>query len=266
MSGSDRRVVEEPAGTLPEGASHRLHRAGRWISKVFVRLPFRVRIHRADKVPRSGGVVLVANHSSMVDGPLLIGMLPRSASFLIKQEMFRGALGWFLRRIGQLPIRRGEVNREPLLAAVRLLRAGGIVGVFPEGTRGDGPVGDAQHGAAWLARTSGACLLPVACRGTRSPEGWRRRFLPRVDVLFGDPVALPDARGRAGLNAATERVRAELVELVAELDALSGATGRPGGATTSRASGAPPVSSGEDAATAGTAERTGGDEAGGNRA
>lgn len=263
MSGSDRQAVEEPAGTLPEGASHRLHRVGRWISKVFVRLPFRVRIHRADKVPRSGGVVLVANHSSMVDGPLLIGMLPRSASFLIKQEMFRGALGWFLRRIGQLPIRRGEVNREPLLAAVRLLRAGGIVGVFPEGTRGDGPVGDAQHGAAWLARTSGACLLPVACRGTRRPEGRRRRFLPRVDVLFGDPVALPEARGRAGLNAATERVRAELVELVAELDALSGATGRAGRA--------PAASSGEsaeraaDTATDGTAERTGGDETGGNQ-
>lgn len=263
MSGSIRKAVDEPAGTLPEGASHRLHRVGRWISKFLVRLPFRVRIHRAGKVPRSGGVVLVANHSSMVDGPLLLGMLPRSASFLIKQEMFRGALGWFLRRIGQLSIRRGEVNREPLLAAVRLLRAGGIVGVFPEGTRGDGPVGDAQHGAAWLARTSGACLLPVACRGTRRPEGRRRRFLPRVDVLFGDPVSLPDARGKAGLNAATERVRAELVELVAELDALSGATGHAGRA--------PAASSGEsaeraaDTATDGTAERTGGDETGGNQ-
>ncbi len=244
-------ATEVAAGTLPEGASHRVHAFGQWISTVFVRLPFRVRIHRAAKIPRSGGVVLVANHSSMIDGPLLFGMLSRSAVFLIKHEMFRGPLGWFLRKIGQLPIRRGEIDRTPLMTAVRLLRAGGLVGVFPEGTRGDGSVANAQHGAAWLARTSGACLLPVACRGTRRPEGRRRRFLPRVDVLFGDPVTLPDARGKAGLNAATERVQAELVDLVAELEALHGDAGRP---------------SGEDTGTAGTAEQTGGDDVRGNQA
>jgi 1-acyl-sn-glycerol-3-phosphate acyltransferase len=206
--------------TLPDGASQGLHSTGQWISKVFVRLPYRMRIHHAERVPRSGAVVLVANHSSMVDGPLLFGMLQRSAVFLIKYEMFRGPLGWFLRKIGQLPVRRGEPDRTPLLAAVRILRAGGLVGVFPEGTRGDGAVTNAQHGAAWLARTSGARVVPVACRGTRRPEGRGRRLLPRVDVLFGEPVTLPETKGRAGLTAATERVRTELVGLIAELDGL----------------------------------------------
>lgn len=212
--------------TLPEGGSRALHRVGQWISTVFVRLPYRVRIHQAEKVPRAGGVVLVSNHSSMVDGPLLFGMLSRPVVFLIKYEMFRGPLGWFLRKIGQIPIRRGEVDRTPLLAAVRVLRAGGLVGVFPEGTRGDGAVASAQHGAAWLARSSGACLVPVACRGTRRPQGRRRRLFPRVDVLFGDPVTLPESKGRAGLDAATERVRAELVELLAQLDAPVGTAHR----------------------------------------
>lgn len=209
-------------GMLPEGASSALHRLGRWIGATFVRLPYRVRVHHGERVPTSGGIVLVANHSSMVDGPLLFGMLRRRAVFLIKYEMFRGPLGWFLRRIGQLPVRRGEADRTPLLAAVRVLRAGGLVGVFPEGTRGDGVVSSAQHGAAWLARSSGARVLPVACRGTRRPEGRGRRLLPKVDVLFGEPVTLPDAKGRAGLNAATEQVRAELVELLGELDRLTG--------------------------------------------
>jgi len=204
--------------TLPEGAWPLLHRIGQWLSVLFVRLPFRVRIHHRERVPRTGGVVLVANHSSLVDGPLLYGMVPRSAVFLIKHEMFRGPLGWFLRRFGQLPIKRGEVDRAPLLAAVKILRAGGLVGVFPEGTRGEGQVDSAQHGAAWLARTAGAQLVPVACRGTPRPGGARRRFLPKVEVLFGHPVTLPQTKGRAGLDAATEQVRAELVELLAQLD------------------------------------------------
>ncbi|CAM04473.1 lysophospholipid acyltransferase family protein [Saccharopolyspora erythraea] len=214
-----RAPARERGGTLPDGASPFLHRVGQWISILFVRPAYRVRIHHADRIPRTGPVVLVANHSSLADGPLLFGMIPRTAVFLIKHEMFRGLLGWFLRKIGQLPVRRGEPDRTPLLAAVRVLRSGGLVGVFPEGTRG-GEMATAQNGAAWLARSSGAVLLPVACRGTRRPEGRGRRLLPRVDVLFGDPVVLPDAKGRAGLTAATERVRTELVELIAELDRL----------------------------------------------
>ncbi|MER6993094.1 lysophospholipid acyltransferase family protein [Saccharopolyspora hirsuta] len=206
--------------TLPEGASPRLHRFGQWISRRIVRLPFRVRVHRAERIPRTGPVVLVANHSSLLDGPLLIGMLPRPAVFLIKQEMFKGALGWFLRRIGQIGVRRGEADRTPLLTAVRVLKAGGLVGVFPEGTRGSGDVESAQHGAAWLARASGAQVLPVAVRGTRRPEGRGRRLLPRIDVLFGEPIALPAGKGRTGLVVATEAVRTELVELIAELDRL----------------------------------------------
>lgn len=209
-------------GMLPAGASPALHRLGRWIGATFLRLPYRVTVHHGDRVPESGAIVLVANHNSMVDGPLLFGMLRRSAVFLIKYEMFRGPLGWFLRRIGQLPVRRGEADRTPLMAAMRVLRAGGLVGVFPEGTRSDGAVTNAQHGAAWLARSTGARVLPVVSRGTQRPEGRRRRLLPKVDVLFGEPVTLPETKGRAGLTAATEQVRAELVELLGELDRLVG--------------------------------------------
>lgn len=203
---------------LPEGASAGLHRVARWISRWPLRLPFRVTVRGREHIPRSGPVVLVANHSSLLDGPLLLGMVPRPVVFLIKQEMFSGALGWFLTRIGQIGVRRGEPDRTPLLNAVRVLKGGGVVGVFPEGTRGSGEIDNAQHGAAWLARASGAQILPVACRGTRRPEGSGRRLLPRIDVLFGEPISPAGGKGRAGLVAATETVRNELVELIAELD------------------------------------------------
>lgn len=225
MSGGQNEKKPVAGGQLPEGASPVVQRIGRWIGATFVRVPFRVRIHHAERVPASGPVVLVANHSSYADGPLLFGMLPRYAVFLIKQEMFQGLLGWFLRLLGQLAVRRGEPDRTPLLAAVRVLRAGGLVGVFPEGTRGEGDVTSAQHGAAWLARSTGAKVLPVACRGTHRPESRRRRLFPRVDVLFGEPFELPAGKGRAALSEATERVRTELAALVGELDALRAGAG-----------------------------------------
>ncbi|MCP2261305.1 1-acyl-sn-glycerol-3-phosphate acyltransferase [Streptoalloteichus tenebrarius] len=228
---------------LPPGAWPWLHDVARWIGTWWYRPFFRLRVHGAERVPHGVPVVMVANHSAFVDGPLLYGMVRRRSVFLIKREIFRGPLGWALRRLGQLPVRRGEPDRTPLLAAVRVLRAGGLVGVFPEGTRGDGSVSDAENGAAWLARSSGAVVLPVACRGTLRPRGGRRRFRPRVDVLVGEPFALPAEKGRAGLRAATERLRAELAALVTELDRrrdeeVPSVTDRPT-TDTARASGTP---------------------------
>jgi len=94
--------------------------------------------------------------------------------------------------------------------------------VFPEGTRGVGDAASAQNGAAWLARSTNALVVPVVCRGTRRPEGTGRRFRPRVDILVGEPLAVSDVRGRAGLAAATEQIRLALADLVRELDGLRG--------------------------------------------
>ncbi|NUT95705.1 MAG: 1-acyl-sn-glycerol-3-phosphate acyltransferase [Saccharothrix sp.] len=206
------------SGALPEGGWPWLTDFGRWIARVPFASAFRVRVSGRDRFPRRGPVVVVANHSSMVDGPILFGVVPRRVVFLIKQEMFRGVAGWGLRRIGQLAVRRGAPDRAPLLAAQQVLREGGVVGVFPEGTRGAGDVAQAQQGAAWLARTTGAVVVPVATRGTLRPPGTGRRFRPVVDVLVGEPFELPSDKGRQALEKATEQVRDRLATLVADLD------------------------------------------------
>lgn len=205
---------------MPEGTWQWLQGFTRWIGTWCFFVGYRLQVRHRKRIPPSGPVVVVANHSAMVDGPLLYGLLGRRAAFLIKQEMFHGPLGWILPRIGQLPVRRGEVDRAPLLTAVRLLRHDGVVVVFPEGTRGAGDVADAQQGAAWLARNAGATMLPVAIRGTRRPSGSNRRFRPRVDVLVGEPFAVPPGKGRAALVIATGEVRNRLAELVSELDGI----------------------------------------------
>ncbi|HEX7661092.1 MAG TPA: lysophospholipid acyltransferase family protein [Pseudonocardiaceae bacterium] len=204
---------------LPPGTWVWLHNFARWLGSWIFLPPFRLRVRGRDRVPASGAVVVVANHSSMVDGPLVFGVLRRRRPvFLIKREMFKGFLRWALPRIGQLAVRRGEPDRVPLLAAVRVLSAGGVVGIFPEGGRGDGDVAKAEHGAAWLARSGNAVVLPIAVRGTRRSLTSDRRRRRRVDVLVGEPFRVSTERGRKGLSIATEQIRASLAELVRELD------------------------------------------------
>jgi 1-acyl-sn-glycerol-3-phosphate acyltransferase len=212
-----------PVGpALPEGAKPWLHDFARWLAGFLYRPAYRIRVHGRDRIPVTGQVVLVANHSSFMEPQLIFGLVRRRSVFLVKSEIWRGILGRLLYWLGQLPIRRGTADRAPLMAAVQFLRLGGLVGVFPEGSRGSGDMLHAEQGAAWLVRTSGAVVLPVATRGTRRPDGSGRRFRPAVDILVGTPFAVTVARGRSGLETATEEIRVRLADLVCELDELRG--------------------------------------------
>jgi 1-acyl-sn-glycerol-3-phosphate acyltransferase len=143
--------------------------------------------------PGDGPALLAVNHTALVDGPLLYGLLPRPVAFLVKAEVFRGPLATLLRHTQQIPVHRGAAERGPLLAALGFLRAGGLVGVFPEGTRGDGDVSQVQHGIAYLAVRSGAPVVPVAVHGTAARRGWEfwRPRRPPVRVAYGEPLRLP---------------------------------------------------------------------------
>jgi 1-acyl-sn-glycerol-3-phosphate acyltransferase len=204
--------------TLPDGAVPWLHDLARGIARRLYRPAYRIRVAGVSRVPPTGPVVLVANHSTLIEAPVIFGMLPRRSVFLVKSELAAGPLGRALRWIGQVTVHRGTPDREALSTAVRLLRAGAVIGVFPEGTRGAGDVSHAEQGAAWLVRASGAVVLPVATRGTLRPAGAPRRFRPKLDVLVGEPFELTVQRGRAGLVEATEEIRKRLADLVRDLD------------------------------------------------
>jgi 1-acyl-sn-glycerol-3-phosphate acyltransferase len=193
----------------------------RWLTRQLSQGLMRVRVEGAENLP-TGGVLLAANHGSYLDGPLLFGVMPRSATFFVKAEVFRGAVGWYLRKIGQIPVRRGTPEREPLLTALAVLAEGGIVGIFPEGTRRagspsqpaeTGDVREVRHGIAYLALRSGCPVLPVACLGTDQvlPRGRTVPALRRpVTVVLGEPtpVADPGERPtRPAITAAATRVR-----------------------------------------------------------
>ena len=170
-----------------------LLRRGRPLARWIVRRRARVLVHHADRVPASGGVVLAANHVGLADGPVLAAFSPRPVHALTKAEMFTGPLGALLLAGGQVPIDRFHVDVGAVRAGLRVLRDGGVVGVFPEGRRGAGDLGRFHRGAAYLALVTGAPVVPVILLGTREPGGGANALPPRggpVDVVYGEPVRL----------------------------------------------------------------------------
>jgi 1-acyl-sn-glycerol-3-phosphate acyltransferase len=221
VSGTARTATERAHGTPMINGS-------RGLAGLFARGLMRLTVRGRENIP-TGGVLLAINHNSLLDGPLLYGVLPRPATFFIKAEVFTGIVGWFLPRIGQIPVRRGTPEREPLVTALDVLGEGGIVGIFPEGTRRVSADAELQvrHGIAYLALRSGVPVLPVACLGTEHvlPKGRTLPALRRpVTVSIGRPahVAEPGERPtRQNLAAAAARVRDLLAEHV------RGSTSRP---------------------------------------
>lgn len=165
----------------------------------------------AHNLPKQGRVIVAANHTGIIDGPLLHGALPRGSHFIIKEEAFTGIIGFLMRGAGQIPVDR-KSGRAALVTALSLLNEDRLVGVFPEGTRGRGDVADAKAGVAWLAVRSGAPVVPVAILGTRKRgdkhshvPGFRRRLYVSIGESFYP--AEPDLKGRAAINEAMDQVQ-----------------------------------------------------------
>nr|WP_206323124.1 lysophospholipid acyltransferase family protein [Streptomyces sp. HNM0575] len=184
---------------------------------------WRPRVLGARRVPPSGPAILAVNHSHFVDGPMLIGTSPRPVHFLVKQEAFIGPLGPFLRGIGQIPVDRSGTDRAAVLAALGVLERGGMLGIFPEGTRGEGDFASLRSGLAYFAVRSGAPVVPVAVLGSNERPGRLVKALPalrgRIDVVFGDPFEAGDGSGRrtrGALDEATVRIQHRLTDHLAE--------------------------------------------------
>lgn len=213
---------------MPDAPSARGAAAGWHFGRVLLRSLWRVQVVGVGRVPRDEPVVLVSNHLGFLDGPLVFSVGPRPAHFMVKRELFTGVLGRVLQAVAQIPVDRTTGDREALGSALAVLRRGGAVGVFPEGTRGRGDVASVQQGATWLALQSGARVVPVACLGTRRTGRGTGTLPPlrsRVVVVFGEPFRLqPPAGvpGRERLRLATEQLRGQLADHVAKVSVTTG--------------------------------------------
>jgi 1-acyl-sn-glycerol-3-phosphate acyltransferase len=171
------------------------------------RLLFRGRTEGVDNVPRQGAFVVVANHGSHLDPPLLNHAIGRPVAFMAKQELFQvPLLGSLIRGCGAYPVARGAGDRHALRLATERLAQGWATGVFIDGTRQtDGRVNNPQHGAALLAARAGVPLLPVALINSHRALGKGQtslRMVP-IHIRIGHLLPPPASRRREDLEATT---------------------------------------------------------------
>lgn len=184
------------------------------------RLLLRGRTVGLANVPRHGGLVVVANHGSHLDPPILSCTLRRPVAFMAKEELFRvPLLGPLIRACGAYPVARGAGDRRALRTACERIAEGWATGVFLDGTRqADGRVTHPQLGAALLAAREGVPLLPVAILNSHralGPGGGLLRLVP-VHVRIGTPIPPPASTSRADLEAVTAAAQDQINRLLDE--------------------------------------------------
>lgn len=195
----------------------RLVAASRPFGTLLFRGAFRVTVVGTEHLPLTGPVLLAGNHTGFLDGPLAFAYSPRPAVFLAKSELFVGPLARALGWLGQIPVHRGSPDRAALRAGLAVLRAGGALGVFPEGTRGSGQLDRVSDGVGYLALRSGVPIVPLALMGTveAMPRGARLpRWRAPITLVFGAPFTLEvdgDPRSRRTVGAAAEQIRLALL-------------------------------------------------------
>jgi 1-acyl-sn-glycerol-3-phosphate acyltransferase len=204
------------------------YQLSRVIAGPFLHTIWRPKVFGAENVPASGGAILAPNHLSVVDSIFLPLMLDRPVTFSAKAEYFTAsgpaARLWaaYLKATNQLQMDREgpRAAQDTLEAALALLRAGNLFGIYPEGTRSpDGRLYRGRPGVGWLALKSGLPVLPVAIFGTRRvlPPG---RVMPRpgrVQIKIGAPLKFPPEVTAAPPGKARQLIAEQVMVAIKEL-------------------------------------------------
>lgn len=173
----------------------------------------RVHYEGPPTLPQAGPLLLVANHTSNIDPPLVAAWLQprlgRPIQFLAKEQLFVPALRPLLDHAGAILVRAGGSDVQAYHDALVVLRGGGIVGLFPEGTRSiDGLLGEAHPGVALLALRAGVPILPVGISGAQQflPRAGRiPAFGTRITIRVGEPFRIDSGEAEPGASGAAQR-------------------------------------------------------------
>jgi 1-acyl-sn-glycerol-3-phosphate acyltransferase len=206
-----------------------------WFMKYLVASPlvkavFRPWVVGVEKIPTTGPVILASNHLSVMDSIFLPIVIERRISFLAKSDYFVGRTigGWFIKHFllatGMLPIDRsgGKASEASLNTGLRVLAQGGVLGIYPEGTRSpDGKLYRGRTGVARMILEGHVPVVPVVMVDTEKvmPIGSKLPKVRRIGVIFGDPL---DFSRFEGLEGDRFILRSITDEIIYELGRLSG--------------------------------------------
>src|SRR5215213_1508903 len=201
-------MTNEEAHSLAreKGVSRSLYALVRGLVVPVFRLYFRMRVQGLEHVPREGAAILTPNHKSFWDSFFLGVCTRRHLRFMAKTELIQGRYGPLLVRLGAFPVRRGQADEDALETARTVLRQGGLLALFPEGTRIRDPenLGHPRRGAGRLALEAGSPLVPCAITGTEKIFRGGFPVPRRVQVAFSAPIPVSDL-------AATPETAAQLI-------------------------------------------------------
>ena len=178
-----------------------------------VRVVYRLEVRGQEHVPPVGPLVIAANHDSVLDPFVLAAAISRPTRYLGKAELWRvPLLRLWLDNVEAIPVERGRSDALAIESAVAALRAGEVVGIFPEG--GVAREGPWLRGAARMALATGAPLLPVRLLETRKALGRGQIGFPRLAALIGEPIAVERTSPTAELaRELTDRLQAAVEAL-----------------------------------------------------
>ena len=206
------------------------YRVSRVLAGPVLHLLWRPSVTGGGHIPATGGAILASNHLSLVDSIFLPLVLSRPVTFAAKSEYFTGTrpgqrfAGAYLRATKQLSVDRADTRsaQETLKAALDLLQAGELFGIYPEGTRSpDGRLYRGRTGVGWLALASGLPVIPVAMVGTDRvlPPGRSIPSLHRVGIRVGEALTFEAYRD---YRPAAQARRAITDEVMKAIGGLSG--------------------------------------------
>lgn len=179
----------------------------------------RYQLRGRDNIPSQGAVLVVANHLSLADPPLIAFSLGRKVAFMAKEELFRSRFSsYFLRSLGAFPVYRKQTDRQAIRQAKQILAEGMALVMFPEGKRSpEAQLQPALSGSALIACHSSAPILPVGIIGTEKIKGiaWVLHR-PQITVNIGHPFYPPSVDGKLTKDELA-RLTSYIMERIAEL-------------------------------------------------
>lgn len=179
---------------------------------------FQGSIEGSDQVPQKGPLVVVSNHASYFDPPIISNCVGRPVAFMAKEELFNvPVLKQGIRLYGAYPVKRGASDRAAIRGALNVLNQGWAVGIFLEGTRTpDSRIHAPKLGAALIAAKAQAPLLPVCLQGTNHilPPGKRWPQIVPVTVRIGEVIPPPSVTDKKDLEAVTATCAARINQML----------------------------------------------------
>ncbi len=177
-----------------QGVSRPLYAFVRTLVVPFFRFWFRMRVSGAEHVPATGAAIVAPNHKSFWDSFFIGVCTRRHVRFMAKTELIEARYGPLLVRLGAFPVRRGAADLDALETARAILRQGGLLALFPEGTRVRDPeaLGTPHRGAGRLALETGAPIVPAAISGTEDIFLGPLPRPRRVQVAFAEPIQVDE--------------------------------------------------------------------------